>query len=146
MVKYKIVPTSITSSVLPDVLTDDYLTTNMSNHLKKENATFDFFIQFYVSEETTPIENAGMEWKLEVSPFIKVAEIEIPKQTFTTKERYDLAEQLSFSPANALQSHKPIGGINRARIEIYKALSKYRHLRNNQTMIEPIASEFDSIL
>lgn len=142
-VKYKVVPTSGKKSNLPTPLTDDYLTTNMDNHLKNEKATFDFYIQQFVDETKTPIEDAGVEWKEKDSPFIKVAEIEIPTQDFNTTERFELAEQFSFSPANSLKTHQPIGGINRARIEIYNALSKYRHKRDNKRLIEPKLNEFE---
>ncbi len=143
-VKYKIIPTSKNKSSLPRKLTDDYLTINMDNHLKNENATFDFYIQQFTDELKTPIENAGIEWKEKDSSFIKIAEIEIPIQELNTKERFELAEQLSFSPANSLKTHQPIGGINRARIEIYKALSKFRHQRDNKKVIEPKLSEFEN--
>lgn len=143
-VKYKIVPTSKTQSTLPKNLTDDYLTTNMSSHLEKEVATFDFYIQTFISESKTPIENAGIEWK--ESPFVKVAEIEIPKQQFATKERFRLAEAFSFSPANSLKVHQPIGGINRARIKIYEALSKFRHQRDTINLKEPKLEEYENTL
>ena len=114
----------------------------MDNHLNSEKATFDFYIQPFVDELKTPIEDAGIEWKEKESPFIKVAEIEILIQESNTKERFELAEQLSFSPANSLKTHQPVGGINRARIEIYKVLSKFRHQRNNIKLIEPKLSQF----
>ncbi|MFK7000992.1 catalase family protein [Flavobacterium oreochromis] len=139
-IKFRIVPTSNTKSELPKVLSENYLTENMITHLQKDIATFDFFIQPFSDEINTPIENAGIEWN---SPFIKVAEIEIPIQNFNTEERFDLAEQLSFSPSNSLEAHRPIGGINRARIEIYKALSKFRHERDNKPIIEPTINDLN---
>ncbi|MFK7049737.1 MULTISPECIES: catalase [Flavobacterium] len=139
-IKFKIVPTSTSKSELPKILSDNYLTKNMESHLQKNIVKFDFFIQPFVNEKNTPIENAGIEWN---SPFIKVAEIEIPIQDLNTEERFELAEQLSFSPSNSLEAHKPIGGINRARIEIYKALSKFRHQRDNKTIIEPTLNNFN---
>ncbi len=132
-VKYKVVPTSATKSELPKPLTDSYLTDNMSRHLGNDMASFDFYIQEFVDEVSTPIEDAGVEWQ---SPFIKLATIEIPPQIFDTAERRELAEQLSFSPANSLLVHQPIGGINRARNEIYKGLSEFRHLENKKALIE----------
>ncbi|AND64824.1 hypothetical protein AX766_10680 [Flavobacterium covae] len=140
-IKFKIVPTSATKSELPQVITDNYLTENMVNHLQKDIAKFDFYIQPFTDEKNTPIENAGIEWN---SSFIKVAEIEIPIQIFNTEEHFDFAEQLSFSPSNSLEEHKPIGGINRARIEIYNALSKFRHQRNNKPIIEPTLNDFNT--
>lgn len=144
-VKYKLVPTSTYKSTLPNTLTDDYLSKNMQIHLNEHQATFDFYIQTYSNEEKTPIEDAGIEWEEKDSPFIKVAEIKIDKQSFISKERKECAEQFSFSPANALKVHQPIGGINRARIEIYSALSKFRHKRDKKELIEPNLETFKNI-
>ncbi len=141
-VKYKIVPTSKVKSELPNPLTVDYLTANMAKHLQNDVATFDFYVQKFESEDKTPIEDAGKEWK---TPFVKVAEIEIPTQEMNTKERFDWAEKLSFSPANSLETHKPLGGINRARNVIYKMLSEFRHKRDNIKLIEPTTEDFEKI-
>ncbi len=141
-VKYKLVPTSKVKSELPNPLTEDYLTVNMEKHLQNDVATFDFYVQKFESEAKTPIEDAGKEWK---TPFIKVAEMEIPTQEMNIKERFELAEKLSFSPANSLEVHKPLGGINRARNQIYKKLSEFRHQRDSIKLIEPMSEDFDKI-
>ncbi|MFT5879441.1 MAG: catalase [Moritella sp.] len=142
-VKYKIVPTSASKSQLPAKLTDDYLTKNMNEQLQHGSATFDFYIQEFKDEHTTPIEDAAVEWSEQHSPFIKVAQIEIQEQAIDSKERFDLAEVFSFSPANALLDHKPIGGLNRARIRIYNNLSRFRHARNAKSQIEPALINYD---
>lgn len=136
-VKYKIVPRSNYKSQLPKPLTDNYLRDNMSEHLSKDSAQFDFYVQAFKDEQSTPIEDAGVEWKEADSPFVKVAEINIPKQKFDTEERAKQAEEFTFSPANSLEAHKPVGGINRARIQIYTALSKFRHHDNKMKLVEP---------
>jgi hypothetical protein len=136
-VKYSLVPTSQIKSPLPKALTDDYLTDNMEKHLAASEASFDFMIQVQKDPVRMPVEDAGVEWSEKESPFIKVATLRIPPQTFRTKEREELAEDLSFSPAHSLIEHRPIGGINRARVEIYRHLSEFRHKRNNKQLIEP---------
>ncbi len=141
-VKYKLVPTSTLKSELPSPLTDSYLTDNMANHLQQDKASFDFYVQKFVDEQQTPIKDAGIAWQ---SPFIKVATLTIDKQTIDSKERFNLAENLSFSPANAITEHQPLGGLNRARTAIYKTISNYRHQRNNQPLIEPSVAEFKQI-
>jgi hypothetical protein len=142
-VKYKIVPTNDQKSQLPAKLTDDYLTQDMVQKLQTKSTTFDFYIQEFKDENTTPIEDAAVEWSEQDSPFIKVAQIEIPVQTLDTKERFNLAEVFSFSPANALLEHKPIGGLNRARIRIYNNLSRFRHARNTKSQLEPELINYD---
>ncbi len=141
-VKYKLVPTSPLKSELPFPLTDSYLTNNMASHLQKDKVTFDFYVQKFIDEKKTPIEDASIVWD---SPFIKVATLTIDKQKINTPERFALAEQLSFSPANAVTEHKPLGGLNRARTAIYQSISNYRHQHNNQPLIEPSVAEFKQV-
>jgi len=137
VVKYSIVPTSKIKSALPLKLTDDYLTENMEKHLAVHEASFDFMIQVQKDPNRMPVEDAGVEWSEKESPFIKVASLRIPSQTFRTREREELAEDLSFSPAHSLIEHRPIGGINRARVELYRYLSEFRHKQNNKQLMEP---------
>jgi len=137
VVKYAIIPTSHTKSSLPRILSDDYLTENMEKHLAVSDAGFDFMIQVQKDPDRMPVEDAGVEWSEKESPFVKVASIRIPSQIFRTGEREELAEDLSFSPAHSLIEHRPIGGINRARVEIYRFLSEFRHKQNSKQLVEP---------
>lgn len=133
-VKYSLLPTSKHRSNLSKKLSDSYLSNAMQKHLDKHVASFDFCVQ--MQKEGMPIEDASVLWDETQSPFIKVATLQIPKQKFQTKEREELAEMLSFSPGNALPAHAALGGLNRARIAIYKALSKFRHQRDGRANIE----------
>jgi hypothetical protein len=136
-VKYSLVPTSLLKSSLPALLTDDYLTENMEKHLAAGEASFDFMMQLQKDPGRMPVEDAGVEWSEDDSPFVKAATLRIPAQVFRTREREDLAEDLSFSPAHSLIAHRPIGGVNRARVEIYRTLSGFRHKQNNKSLGEP---------
>ncbi len=133
-VKYSLLPTSSHHSRKPDAADESYLSDAMQKHLNLHAASFDFCIQF--QKEGMPIEDASVLWNENESPFIKLATLHIPPQKFLGKERKKLAEELSFSPGNALPEHAPLGGLNRARIAIYKALSKFRHERDGRTNIE----------
>lgn len=144
IVKYCIIPTSLYKSEFPKKLTKSYLTDNMKKHLSIEEARFDFMIQ--LKKNNMPVEDASIEWDLEKSPYIKVGEIIIDKQNFDTKERAFLSENLSFTPGHSLLEHKPIGGLNRARVKIYKELSLFRHEKNNKKLIEPTIEDFNNLL
>ncbi|WP_329904333.1 catalase family protein [Porphyromonas pogonae] len=137
-VKYKLVPTSTYRSALPSHLTSDYLRDNMKKHLQNAPATFDFMIQYFKDEQTTPIEDAAIEWKEFDAPYIKVAELSIDPQDFCTARHEELSEALTFSPSNTLKANEPLGGINRARITIYRNLSLFRHRRNGKKLYEPL--------
>lgn len=145
-VKYILLPTSEYKSELPKKLTKNYLTENMSNHLKNNEASFDFCIQIQTNEKDMPTEDASIKWDKEKSPYIKLATIKIKKQDINTKSRIDFAEDLSFAPAHSLKIHKPIGGINRARVKIYKVLSNFRHEKNNKKVFEPTINDFNNII
>lgn len=132
-VKYSLIPTSRHRSRMPKTPGESYLTDAMQQHLEACEASFDLCVQLH--QDGMPIEDAASRWDETASPFLKVATLRIPKQRFRTAHRESLAESLMFSPGHALPAHAPIGGLNRARIKIYKALSKFRHARDTRAQI-----------
>lgn len=142
IVKYILIPTSTYKSKLPKNLTATYLSENMQNHLKKHEATFDFLIQIQTNENEMPTNDASITWNIKKSKIVKVATLKIPIQIFATKERYKLAENLSFSPGHSLIEHRPIGDINEARVKIYEEMSKFRHSGNSEALYEPSNKDF----
>lgn len=128
--KYSLVPTSALQSPRPSKPGDDYLSDAMEAHLAKGAASFDFCVQ--LRGDDMPIEDAAVRWDERRAPFVKVATLTIAKQKFRTPARKELAEALSFSPGNAKSAHAPLGGLNRARVQIYKALAKFRHQRDGR--------------
>ena len=132
-VKYSLIPTSGHRSSMPKTPSDSYLSETMQRHLDTHEASFDFCVQLH--QDGMPIEDAAPRWDETASPFVKVATLRIPVQRFRTAQRETLAEALMFSPGHALPAHAPIGGLNRARIKIYKALSKFRHARDGREEI-----------
>lgn len=146
VVKYSVIPRSKYKSSLPKKLNENYLSDNMQKHLEEDVAIFDFAIQFQLNEKEMPTNDASVEWDEGRSPFIKIAEVIIPKQKFKTDEREKIEENLSFSPGHALLEHQPVGDINIARARIYKELSRFRHGRNKEPLIEPTENDFNNLL
>lgn len=123
-VKYVVRPASERTSSLPDPLTPQYLRDALASHLKAEDAWFDFMIQLHVNDETTPIEDAMEEWN---EPEHRVARIRIPRQDIDDPAMHaDACDAASFNPWHCLVEHRPLGGMNRARREIYRAMSEFR--------------------
>ena len=132
--KYSLVPTSAYKSSLPSSLGEHYLSENLQRHLAQGEASFDFKLQVRgTGSAAMPIEDAGVEWREDQAPFVKVATLRIAQQEFRTPERDALSEALTFSPAHALIEHRPIGGVNRARMQIYKEQSAFRHHRDQRS-------------
>ena len=142
-VKYKVTPTSNYTSEIPKEISKNFLKENMEKHLSSFKATFDFKVQFFKDEKTTPLEDASIEWDQIKSPFVKLATIEIPIQKFNIPSRISLMEKIYFDPSNVTNEHKPIGGLNKARTIIYKKLADFRANENKLALIEPKFCDYE---
>jgi hypothetical protein len=136
-VKYCVTPRDAAQSTMPQNPSDDYLREAMVNQLASRNAVFDFAVQFQIDPNKMPIEDPGITWDETLSPFRRVATLTIPAQTFDTPERREFGDNLSFNPWRCLPEHRPLGGISRARRQVYEALSKFRHETNQAPRVEP---------
>jgi hypothetical protein len=137
-VKYSVRPTSDRRSPLADPLTDDYLRRDLaarllphtggssSDQAPGQNATFDVLIQWQADAATMPIEDASVEWSERVSPPVAVARIRIAPQRIDTPDRERACEDVAFNPWHCLTDHRPLGGFNRARREIYRTMAEVR--------------------
>jgi hypothetical protein len=131
-VKYMARPALDHVSRLPDQVTDTYLRDALRAHLAQADASFDLMVQFYVDENRTPIEDAMVEWTQDRSPWQAVAHIRIPRQPVDDAARAARCEQTAFNPWHARPEHRPLGGMNRARKEIYRAMSEFRRAAGAQ--------------
>jgi catalase len=129
-VKYIARPSAGSSfSPKPSQLTDTYLGNALRARLEKGDAQFDFMIQFQQDAESMPIEDATVEWKEAASPYLPVAAIRIPRQRVSEEGVATLCEAAAFNPWHCLVEHRPLGSMNRARKEIYRALAAFRQER-----------------
>jgi catalase len=110
----------------------NYLREAMTKYLANEDAYFDFNVQLQKDASKMPVEDPTVEWDEQLSPYVKVATIRIPKQDFNTEEQKKLDEKQSFSPWNSLLEHQPLGGVNRAR-KIYAEMSEIRNKTNRES-------------
>lgn len=66
------------------------------------------------------VENAQAKWSETESQCQTVARLVIPAQTAWHAAKDGYFEDLTFSPAHALEAHRPQDGINRARLYVYE--------------------------
>jgi len=128
-------------TTLPGKLKDGYLRDAVRKQLSAGGASFDFMVQFQTDAKQMPIEDATVEWDESASPFIKVARIEIPPQDFETPPQLDFGESLAFNPWHTLAEHRPLGGINRVRKDLYQTMAEFRHRQNGVIYREPSGDE-----
>ena len=135
--KYTLRPTAPEQTPIPRQPSPHYLREALKARLSEGAVSFDFMVQQRTQPDRMPIEDPGVRWKQSDAPFQKVATLEILKQDFDTPAQQRFGENLSFNPWRCLPEHRPLGGISRARRQVYKALSAFRHDRNAEPREEP---------
>ena len=121
-----------------DPTADDFLHRNLGSHLAGEGAAFEFLVQLRTRPDEMPVEDPTIEWQECHAPFRAVARITIPPQPLVEAS---FCENLSFTPWHGLPAHRPLGGINRVRREVYDAISRLRHELNDAPRREPVEAD-----
>ena len=122
----------------------DFLHVNLMRHLAEASASFDFMVQLRARPDAMPIEDPTIAWNEADAPFVPVASITIPAQSFDSPEQHAFCENLSFTPWHCVEAHRPLGGINRVRRTVYETISRLRHDLNGASRSEP--TDFDSLV
>jgi hypothetical protein len=101
----------------------DYLVEELAARLKRGPVVYDLRLQFYVDAVKTPIEDFDVEWLEADAPLVTVARLTLPSQDLASPRGRRVAEhveQLSFDPWHALEAHRPLGNVMRARNHAYR--------------------------
>ncbi len=110
----------------------NFLAEKLTSYLDKKSSCFDFYIQPNKDPKRNNIENSQKNWSTRKSPYIKVGRLQIPQQS---KEsiiaRNQKCEDLSMNPWRAPVENRPLGGVNRIRLEVYVKQAKMRQQHNN---------------
>jgi hypothetical protein len=140
-VKYSVTPNSNHQTKIPWNPPGNWLRQSLAMRLAIEDVVLDFEIQAQTDPRRMPIEDASIEWQENLSPFVTIAKIRIPKQRFDSPEQLAFANVLSYNPWHTTATHRPLGNQNRARKLIYTQLSELRQAMNHAPHIEPNGSE-----
>ncbi|KAM3459021.1 hypothetical protein MY3296_000168 [Beauveria thailandica] len=87
--------------------------------------TWNYQLQFYVNDSGTPIEDATKPWDENESPFITVANLDIPEQENSLSFRNDIHAS-PFYLWDTVEAHRPLGEVNRARRVVMRASVRTR--------------------
>ena len=129
-VKYAVKPCP-SNGQSPTAEGPDRLSEAMHRHLAQGPACFEFMVQFQGDPASMPIEDASVVWDEAQSPFVPVARLTIAQQPFRRPAAQQRCEQASFNPWQGLPAHRPLGGINRVRKQIYEVMARYRNQVNS---------------
>lgn len=83
-----------------------------------------------------PTEDARVDWAVTAE---RIATLTLHPEGFDTPEQERFGEGLSFNPWNALEAHRPLGGLNRARRVVYRAVYELRSALNRRPLVEPVS-------
>jgi hypothetical protein len=114
---------------------DDFLREELAGRLRREDLVMDFKVQFYVDDASTPIEDTSVLWQTEP---VAVARLRIPRVDLDDEPSRKLSRKvdaLSFSPWHAVEDHRPLGNIMRARRVAYEASSALRGVRSEPSAV-----------
>jgi hypothetical protein len=127
-IKYAAKPCSPQTVSAPAEEDPDFLRKALAGELQSGPACFELLAQLRTAD--IDLDDATQDWPETTSPLLRLGRIEIPAQNVAAAGRDALCENLSFNPGNAPETLAPQGGINRARIELYKSSAAYRLGRN----------------
>ena len=139
-------PTPATLLALGDPAVDthhpDAFRRAMTSFFAGSQAAFDLRVQLCADLGSMPVDDAAAEWPESLSPYRTVARLVLPAQRTDSPARQDcFDERLAFSPANALEAHRPLGSVNRARMAVYAAAQDFRQATNHAAPLEPLSAD-----
>lgn len=139
-VKYAVKSRELMSPLPKNPPGSDYLRVALTKTLKERDVLLDFMVQFQKDANKQPIEDTTIAWSERLSPWIKFATIEIPKQDFNDPERIEFDENLTYNPWHCLPEHRPLGGVNRARRDVMRAIQEFRLAANEKERSNPLTT------
>ena len=141
---YSVRPRAKTHTRIPRVPRrppDNYLREAMAATLAKGEVEMDILVQVQTDPHRMPIENAAVRWPARLSPWVPVATLRMPRQTFDSPAQFAFAHNLSYNPWHSIAEHRPLGNQSRARRRMYYELAKLRQEKNQTPHIEPTGDE-----
>jgi len=110
----------------------------VAEFFRTNSAEYEMRVQLCTDPAVMSIDDATVDWPEHLSGFQRVAKLTFPPQNPASAARRVYAEDvLSFNSWNGLADHRPMGGINRLKVKVYLASSKFRHDMNHVKRQEP---------
>jgi hypothetical protein len=109
--------------------------------LQERPYEFDIQVQLCADLRRMPVEDLTVEWPEQLSPYVTVAKLRLPRQDISGADNLEKMDALSFTPWRVTAEHAPLGNIMRARKEVYRHSSLLRHKINQQRRAEPHSAD-----
>ncbi|SDW02987.1 Catalase [Pseudomonas syringae] len=141
--KLSVVPVSAALVALTETTVDlndnpDGLREAVRAFFLENDASWEVRIQLATDREKMPIEDASAVWPEDLSPYVAVARIDVPRQSSWSEQSVqEIDEAMAFSPWHGLEAHRPLGGVMRVRKPAYEHSAGFRSQHNGCPMREP---------
>lgn len=136
-VKYKLEPATEDAPPQSAPSDPDYLAKDLAERLAKKDQRFTFGVQLRTNPDTMPLDRSTVAWPEDESPFVPVADIELPQQDITTRSQPEYGENFACNIWRVTEDHAPQGSIADARKVVYAASADLRRDANGIARGEP---------
>jgi hypothetical protein len=110
----------------------------LADELRARGFDFELQVQLCADLETMPVNDATVEWPEQLSPFVTVARVHVPRQDISEAEQSEAADALAFNQWRVTEPHRPMGEIMDVR-RIYSTSARIRRELNGQPLTEPMS-------
>jgi hypothetical protein len=127
---------ALEKTVIPADSGFDGHTDAVVDFFRHHSAVYEIRAQLCTAAEASSIDDATVDWR---GPFARVGQLTFPapQDAYSPARRVFGDDVLSFNSWNGLAAHRPLGGINRLKVRVYEASSRYRHAKNAVDEIDP---------
>jgi hypothetical protein len=110
------------------------------DELKAHAFDFDLQVQLCADLKAMPVNDVTREWPEQLSPFVTVGRVRVPRQDISGSENSDKGDALAFNQWRVTADHRPLGEIMDVR-RVYSASAKVRRTLNHQPQGEPTSAD-----
>ena len=143
--KLSLVPVSSALTPLIDQALDDDLANDpdglreaVVRFFAEQDGEWELRAQLNTDLGQMPIEDGSVAWPEDQSPYLPVARLRIASQPAWSEQLSPATEdRLSFNPWHGLEAHRPLGGVMRARRQVYPSSVAFRAGANGCPIHEP---------
>jgi hypothetical protein len=110
------------------------------DELTARSFDFDLQVQLCRDLDAMPVNDVTVEWPEELSAFVTVARVHLPRQDISGPENFEAGDALAFNQWRVTADHRPLGEIMDVR-RIYSASARVRRTLNHQRQTEPTSAD-----
>ncbi|MBV9920127.1 MAG: catalase, partial [Pseudonocardia sp.] len=110
------------------------------DELQAHQFDFDLQVQLCTDLKAMPVNDSTVEWSEQLSPFVTVGRVHLPRQDISASDNPEKADALAFNQWRVTSDHRPLGEIMDVR-RVYEVSANVRRTLNHQPLREPASAD-----